>query len=87
MKHDSVDLKLIKQSEKIDHKLEGMIGDRVKIRGLQEEIGVTEANNLNLEDLKGFLYTEISERTLKNEETKEREDDLTARLQRRDQEE
>lgn len=46
-----------------------------------------EANNLNLEDLKGFLYTEISERTLKNEETKEREDDLTARLQRRDQEE
>jgi hypothetical protein len=34
MKHDSVDLKLIKQSEKIDHKLEGMIGDRVKIRGL-----------------------------------------------------
>ena len=64
-----------------------MLSERRHLKEIQEQIKQLEISNDNLQDLRQFLEQELEERTLKNDETREREGDLKNRLSRREQEE
>ena len=64
-----------------------MLSERRHLKEIQEQIKQLEVSNDNLQDLRQFLEQELEERTLKNDETREREGDLKNRLSRREQEE